>query len=167
VLKDAEDDSFDDNEVNDALARVTFGERHKRRDECEDIEYEEQMQEAMQGSLEDCSRPHGTTQYGSSSGRGSHYYLGTLRYGGSSQGGSQLYLGSYGHHGGFDYGTSNKKGSQNTCAIPPPTFGGPYYGNYGQGGVPSGYGYNNGRGAYGGLASTYPSQKDDSSSDSE
>jgi len=40
VLKDAKDDSSDDDEVNDAPAPVVFGERHKRRDECEDIEYE-------------------------------------------------------------------------------------------------------------------------------
>jgi len=40
VLKDVEDDSFDDDEVNDALAPVIFGERHKYCDEHEDIEYE-------------------------------------------------------------------------------------------------------------------------------
>jgi len=47
VLKNAEDDSSNDDEVNDALALVTFGERHEHRDERKDIEYEQQMQEAM------------------------------------------------------------------------------------------------------------------------
>jgi len=150
VLKDVEDDSFDDDEVNDAPTLVAFGEWHERRDEHKDIEYMQQMREAMQRSLEDSGRPHRTTQYG-----------------GSSQEGSQPYLGSYGHRRGFDYGTSNRGGSQDTSAIVPPTFGGPYYKNYRQEGVPSGYRYNDGRRAYGGLATIYPNQKDDSNSDSE
>jgi len=75
VLKDAKDDSFDDDEVNDTPTPVTFAKRHKCHDEHEDIEYEQQMWEAMQRSLEDHDQPHGTIQYGGSSGGGSHYYL--------------------------------------------------------------------------------------------
>jgi len=40
VLKDAEDDSFSDNEVDDAPTPMTIGERQEHHEECEDIEFE-------------------------------------------------------------------------------------------------------------------------------
>ena len=224
VLPDAEDD--DDDEVDDAPAPVTFGERHERREERQDIEYDQQMREAMRRSLEDYGRPHGydgnhernrrarspqggrgstqhgdvprsgsmkegrshgstqytassfggshdyprTTEYGGSNQGGSQYNPGTMQYTGPSEGGSQYLPGSYGHHGISNYGRSSGGGSGNTSAIPPPTFGsfgGPYLGNYREEGPLSGYGYNDRTTSYGLSTSTYPSQEDDSSSNSE
>jgi len=56
VLPNAKDDSEDDDDTKDAPAPMIFGKRHERRDECKDIEYKQQMLEAMCRSIEDCGR---------------------------------------------------------------------------------------------------------------
>ncbi len=43
VLKDVEDNWSDEDDVDDDPAPVTFGERHERREDQEDIEYQQQM----------------------------------------------------------------------------------------------------------------------------
>ena len=197
VLPDAEDDSSDDNDVHHAPAPVTFGERHNSQEAREDIEFEQQMQEAMRRSMEDRGRQYGydasyqhdrgarvardsgrssqsgtALQSGSQSGGGNH---GNTSYSGSNHGDLQHYPvyhgstphGSYGHHSGSYYGISSEGGSQYNAPFPPPTFGNSSYMNYGEGGAPTGYGYNDGRGAYGGSSSTYRQEGDDSTSESD
>jgi len=194
LLANDKDDLEDDDVVEDAPTSVISGEKHERRDEREDIEYEQLMRKAMRRSIEDCGHQHGhdasyqcdcnahalqygggSSQYGydpqgGSQSRGGNH--GSTHYNGSSHGGSQYYSksiphGSYGHQGGSLYGGSSQGGSQHNAPTPPPNFGSSYYGNYRQGGAPSRYVYNNDRGPYGGLSSIHPSQKDDNSFDLE
>jgi len=69
--------------------------------------------------------------------------------------------GSYGHQG----SGSNERGFAPNIPDPPPTFKGPYYGNYGLGGAPSGHRDLYGEGPYVriyGCGSIAPSHRDDS-----
>ncbi len=58
-MRDGEDEWTDDDDDDDTRAPVTFGERDRRQDAREDIQYEQDMQEALRRSVEE-SRP----QYG-------------------------------------------------------------------------------------------------------
>ena len=197
VLPDAEDESLEDDEADDTPATATSVERHERQDDRANIEYEQQMREAMRRSVEDVGRQHGhgwsnqrdradrarqdgggsshygnNPQGGSQSGGGSY---GSTHYTGSTYGDFQNYptypgsgaYGSYGHQGSSHYSGSGQQGSQQNAPIPPPTFGGSYYGNSGQGGAASGYGYHYGGGPYIGIQSRRSDEGDDSSSDEE
>lgn len=221
VLRDAEDEWSDDNDVE---APTTFGQRHERSEERERIEFEQQMQEATRRSLQDRGRQdrhggsyqrqhgagrseqgrggayygynpqsgyeggggsYGTTHYSGSSGSSSYYTTptqvgsdasggshATPQYGGSTRGSTQYYpettgSHSYGHHGGTYYSSLHERGSQFSTPDPPPTFGTPNYGNYGQGGTPSEYPGTYGGGPFIGVQMRGRVQKDESDSDSE
>jgi hypothetical protein len=170
VMPDAEDAVSDDDEGGDDTAPVTFGATHERREAREDIEYEQQMREAMRRSVEDRGPQYGFHGY-SGRDRGSYSPQGGAD--GSSQEGSQYYSGSfggayYGHSGGSYYTGSNEPAPSHGTPIPPPTFGGPHYGNYGQGSSRSTDVYGGGpyMGIYGGGSSA-PTQRDETDSDSE
>ncbi len=47
VLPEAEDDDDDDNEVDNVSPSMMFGERHERHEDCQDIEYDQQMQRSL------------------------------------------------------------------------------------------------------------------------
>jgi len=53
VLPNAKDECSDDDGEDDNSATITFGERQDYIEAREDIEYDQQMQEAMRRSLED------------------------------------------------------------------------------------------------------------------
>lgn len=193
VMPDAEDEYSDDEGIDEAPVPVTFGERHHRVEAREDIEYEQQMQEAMRRSLEDRGRHHRQNEYYRRDRDAYHPFDGRIgsQYGmisGSGSSGvdgnhgaahsvpsSQVGLqsssryrasGSYGHQG----SGSNDPGFTTNVSDPPPTFGGPYYGNYGQGSAPSGHGDPYGGSPYVGTygcGSTAPNHRDDSDSGSE
>lgn len=127
VLPDAEDNSSDDDDIDDIPPQPPSEERHERREAREDIEYEQQLQEAIRRSREDRgavygprdrSYEHDRGTHGSQGGGSSSHYTpeprlprsqshGPSYYGGSSRGGSQYYSGSTG--GGY-YGTTQHGG---------------------------------------------------------
>ena len=189
VLPDAEDDWEEETEEEDTSTPVTFGETHGRKQEREEIQFQQEMRDAMQRSLEDRGRPHGHHGsyqhdhgvYGTQNRRSDSHYSNDPRGGygnyqgsqgtthgyGSNQGSSQYYPG---FSGGSSYNDTRQRGSENDDSIPPPTFGGPYYGNYGHGGASSGTGDVWGGGPFLGTfgsGSTGPTRKDDTDSESE
>lgn len=190
-LPDAEDD--DDEET--LPPPPPLPERHERREEREDIDFQNQMLEAIRNSIRDQGRPRQQRspphhdrdvrrpQYGGGSSqsnndprddiqntRDDHGSTRYTDYGGSQYGGSQFYprirgQGSYGPPRGSNYSGGSEEGttqSQQNAPPPPPPFGGPYFPNYGQGGLstPSSI-----YGPYGGSGPKSQGQDDESSSD--
>lgn len=191
-LPDAEDDDDEDDEE-DLPPPPPLPERHERREEREDIDFQNQMREAMRNSVLDQGRPRQQwsppnhdrdvrgSHYGGSSRhnydpyddfrnvQGSHGSTRFTDYGGSQYGGSQFYSGIGGQDSYRPLGSSYYMGSSERGArgsehnAPPPPP--PFGGPYF-----ANYGQggtSSGHGPYSGSGSMPQGSNDGSSSDSE